>query len=133
MISAYETLHQLGWAHSVEVWEAEQLVGGLYGVALGRAFFGESMFSRVSDASKVALVHLCDRLDYLGFGLIDCQMRTEHLVSLGAEEIPRALFVALLDRFCPLPGTSGSWDEGEVQFPRCPEPAIHRAQEDGTS
>lgn len=138
MINAYETLHRLGWAHSVEVWDAEQLVGGLYGVALGRAFFGESMFSRVSDASKIALVHLCDRLDSLGFGLIDCQMRTEHLVSLGAEEIPRALFVALLDRLCPLPGPSGSWDQGDIQFPRCPEtarpePAIHRAQEDGTS
>lgn len=137
MVSAYEALHGLGWAHSVEVWDGGQLVGGLYGVALGKVFFGESMFSRVSDASKIALVHLCDRLDSLGFGLIDCQMRTEHLVSLGAEEIPRAHFVTLLDHLCPLPGLTGSWDQGDIQFPRCPEPerpdpATARAQEDGS-
>jgi leucyl/phenylalanyl-tRNA--protein transferase len=121
MVAAYETLHRLGWAHSVEVWEADRLVGGLYGVALGQVFFGESMFSRTDDASKVALVHLCERLNAWGFGLIDCQMRTDHLISLGAEEIPRRSFVALLDHFCPLPGKTGSWDEADIQFPQATE------------
>lgn len=118
MVRAYETLHRLGWAHSVEVWQEERLVGGLYGVALGRVFFGESMFSRADDASKVALVHLCERLGAWGFGLIDCQMRTDHLISLGAQEIPRRLFVSLLDRFCTLPGPTGTWDQGDLQFPQ---------------
>jgi leucyl/phenylalanyl-tRNA--protein transferase len=117
MVAAYETLHRLGWAHSVEVWEGDRLVGGLYGVALGRAFFGESMFSRADDASKVALVHLCEQLSDWGFGLIDCQMRTEHLIRLGAREIPRGHFVAHLDRLCPLPGPTGCWDQGGIQFP----------------
>lgn len=118
MVRAYETLHRLGWAHSVEVWSGERLVGGLYGVALGRVFFGESMFSRADDASKVALVHLCERLSAWGFGLIDCQMRTEHLLSLGAEEIPRDQFVTLLDRFCPLPGPTGPWEQEDIRSPR---------------
>lgn len=103
MIAAYETLHARGLAHSVEVWQDGQLVGGLYGVAIGRAFFGESMFSRVSDASKIALVHLCRQLTEWEFGLIDCQMRTDHLIRMGAIEMPRAEFVALLDRFCTQP------------------------------
>lgn len=120
MVLAYETLHRLGWAHSVEVWDGDRLVGGLYGVALGRVFFGESMFSRVDDASKVALVHLCERLSAWDFGLIDCQMRTEHLIRLGAQEIPRGHFVAHLDRLCPLPAAAGSWGQGEVQFPQWP-------------
>lgn len=122
MVRAYETLHRLGWAHSVEVWQGDRLVGGLYGVALGRVFFGESMFSRVDNASKVALVHLCERLQAWGFGLIDCQMRTDHLISLGAREIPRGHFVALLDRYCPLPGPTGSWDQGHIQSPQIPNP-----------
>ena len=129
MVSAYETLHRLGWAHSVEVWQGDRLVGGLYGVALGGVFFGESMFSLVDDASKVALAHLCERLCGWGFGLIDCQMRTDHLISLGAREIPRGHFVALLDRFCPLPGPSGSWDQGEIQFPQGPAPWHARRRE----
>jgi leucyl/phenylalanyl-tRNA---protein transferase len=92
MISAYTKLHQMGLAHSVEVWIDNTLVGGLYGVALGKVFFGESMFSNVADASKIAFVHLVKQLDDWGYGLIDCQVRTEHLASLGAREIPRAEF-----------------------------------------
>ncbi len=112
MINAYETLHARGLAHSVEVWRDRQLVGGLYGVAIGRAFFGESMFSRVTDASKVALVHLCRQLADWEFGLIDCQMRTEHLIRMGAVELPRGDFLDLLNRFCPLTGREFSWDNG---------------------
>jgi leucyl/phenylalanyl-tRNA--protein transferase len=130
MVRAYETLHRLGWGHSVEVWQGERLVGGLYGVALGRVFFGESMFSRADDASKVALVYLCERLGAWGFGLIDCQMRTDHLISLGAQEIPRGHFVALLDRFCPLPGPTGTWDQGDFQFPKGPDPGHPGQHED---
>jgi len=96
MRDAYIRLHQLGSAYSVECYAGGDLVGGLYGVALGRIFFGESMFSRVTDASKVALKTLCDRLVDRGFVLIDCQMVTAHLLSLGAKAIPRAEFVAQL-------------------------------------
>jgi len=94
MIAAYCALHELGYAHSVESWHNNQLVGGLYGVAIGRMFYGESMFSRVSDASKVALAHLALQLGRWHFGLIDCQMNTPHLASLGAREIPRIDFLA---------------------------------------
>lgn len=94
MIVAYERLHAAGVAHSIEVWMERELMGGLYGVALGRAFFGESMFSRRTDASKIALVHLVRQLGAWGFGLIDCQMKTGHLASFGAREIPRAEFAA---------------------------------------
>ena len=93
---AMVALHGSGHAHSIEVWEAEQLVGGLYGVKLGRAFFGESMFSRRTDASKVALAWLVARLNAGNFTLLDCQFMTEHLASLGAVTIPREAYVALL-------------------------------------
>jgi len=93
MIAAYCALHELGYAHSVESWHNNQLVGGLYGVAIGRMFYGESMFSRVSDASKVALAHLALQLGRWHFGLIDCQLNTPHLASLGAREIPRIDFL----------------------------------------
>ncbi len=93
MALAYKRLHQQGCAHSVEVWQDGELVGGLYGVALGRIFYGESMFSRVSDASKVALKKLCERLHTRQFSLIDCQVESAHLLSLGAELVPRARFV----------------------------------------
>jgi leucyl/phenylalanyl-tRNA--protein transferase len=96
MVLAYCELHRLGHAHSVEVWMESELVGGLYGVAIGRMFFGESMFSRRTDASKIALAHLARQLERWNFGLIDCQMYTPHLSSLGAREIPRAEFVARL-------------------------------------
>src|SRR5688500_857906 len=93
MTDAYERLAALGFAHSVEAWVDGALAGGLYGVAIGRMFFGESMFTRVSDASKVAFVHLVRQLERWNIPLIDCQMSTQHLASLGAREIPRADFV----------------------------------------
>ena len=92
----FGTLHAMGFAHSIECWEGEDLVGGLYGLALGRAFFGESMVSRRADASKVALAWLVARLRVGGFTLLDCQFQTPHLASLGAVEIARADYVALL-------------------------------------
>ncbi|KQN33661.1 leucyl/phenylalanyl-tRNA--protein transferase [Sphingomonas sp. Leaf38] len=92
----FQTLHAMGFAHSVECWDGGKLVGGLYGLALGRAFFGESMVSRATDASKVALAHLVARLRAGGFTLLDCQFQTSHLASLGAIEIDRADYVALL-------------------------------------
>lgn len=92
MIEAYCELHRLGHAHSVEVWQENELVGGLYGVGLGGVFFGESMFHRATDASKIALVHLAR----LGYGMIDCQMHTPHLASLGAREITRREFAEKL-------------------------------------
>jgi leucyl/phenylalanyl-tRNA--protein transferase len=94
----YGGLHALGHCHSVEAWQNGDLVGGLYGVSLGRAFFGESMFHRVRDASKVALVHLVARLIAGGFELLDTQYVTEHLKSFGAIEVPRRRYAALLDK-----------------------------------
>lgn len=93
---AYQYLHELGFAHSVEVWDGEELVGGLYGVALGRAFFGESMVSRRTDASKVAIAWLAARMRYAGFTLLDCQFMTDHLRSLGAIEISQRDYLILL-------------------------------------
>ncbi|WP_425505428.1 leucyl/phenylalanyl-tRNA--protein transferase [Sphingomonas lacunae] len=95
---SYAGLFRIGHAHSIECWEGEALVGGLYGVSLGRAFFGESMFSRRTDASKVALAHLVARLRVGGFDLLDCQFMTSHLASLGAVEIPQADYLDLLYR-----------------------------------
>lgn len=92
----YSELHDLGHAHSVEVWEEDQLVGGLYGVSLGRAFFGESMFSRRSNASKVALVHLVERLKERGFVLLDTQFNTEHLTQFGTRDVPRDAYEKML-------------------------------------
>lgn len=97
MIAAYTALHGMGLAHSVETWIDGELVGGLYGVALGKVFFGESMFSRSTDASKIAFVHLVKQLQYWEFGLIDCQVKTHHLASLGAREISRASFSRQLE------------------------------------
>lgn len=118
MIAAYQQLHRLGLAHSVEVWREGELVGGLYGVAIGRTFFGESMFSRVSNASKVALARLCEQLRDWEFGVIDCQMTTGHLLSLGAFEVPRAEFLTLLDRHGARPGYERNWDDG-TERPAC--------------
>jgi leucyl/phenylalanyl-tRNA--protein transferase len=109
MIEAYLQLHELGIAHSVETWQDDRLVGGLYGVALGGVFYGESMFSRVSDSSKVALAHLCSLLIDMDFHLVDCQVYTDHLISLGAEEISRARFCLHLEEWCHLPRHPGSW------------------------
>lgn len=99
MVLAYCRLHDLGIAHSVEVWHDGSLVGGLYGVALGRCFFGESMFSRVSNASKTALHALVKRLDELRFVVIDCQVYTEHMQRMGARFIPRDVFLEILKRY----------------------------------
>jgi len=97
---AYTQLHQQGIAHSAEAWFEGELVGGLYGIAMGQLFFGESMFHRKTDASKVAFAHLVTHLSHWGYQLIDCQVYTEHLESLGAIEIPRTDFVKYLDRYC---------------------------------
>ena len=97
IVESYGALHDLGYAHSVEAWQADRLVGGLYGVALGGAFFGESMFHTVTDASKVALVALVERLRARGFGLLDTQWVTEHLARFGAVEIPRPEYLRRLD------------------------------------
>jgi leucyl/phenylalanyl-tRNA---protein transferase len=109
MRSAYRRLHQLGFAHSVETWMNGELAGGLYGVSLGAAFFGESMFARVRDASKIALVHLVRKLEREDYGLIDCQMRTGHLATLGAREIPRAQFSRLLGELVDYARAPSSW------------------------
>ena len=97
MLDAFCELHRMGIAHSVESWQDGKLVGGLYGIAIGKVFFGESMFSLKTDASKVALVHLARRLRGWGYPLIDCQVSTPHLISLGAEEINRKAFTCLLE------------------------------------
>jgi leucyl/phenylalanyl-tRNA---protein transferase len=105
MMAAYTELHRLGYAHSVESWREDRLVGGLYGMSLGRVFFGESMFSREPDASKVALVRLVERLRGNGAELIDCQQATPHLASLGAREIPRAEFAKRVKDSIQYPST----------------------------
>ncbi|MEN6484030.1 MAG: leucyl/phenylalanyl-tRNA--protein transferase [Syntrophobacteraceae bacterium] len=109
MLDAYCRLHRLGYAHSVESWQAGELVGGLYGVALGRAFFGESMFMRKTDASKVALVHLVYLLRRFGFEFVDCQVTTAHLQRFGAREIPREDFLGILREAVAKGGLPGSW------------------------
>lgn len=93
----YSELHQIGHAHSVEAWEGEELVGGLYGVSLGAAFFGESMFSRRTNASKICLVHLVERLRQQGFTLLDTQFTTEHLKTFGAIDVPKQDYTKMLD------------------------------------
>lgn len=108
MRRAYVRLHQLGFAHSVECWQGEELVGGLYGVALGRAFFGESMFHRAPDASKAALLWLVDRLRERGYTLFDCQQETPHMVRLGALPLPRGDFLQQLDEALCAVGSGGS-------------------------
>jgi leucyl/phenylalanyl-tRNA--protein transferase len=109
MIEAYRELHRMGHAHSVETWIDGKLSGGLYGVALGRAFFGESMFSRTTDASKIAFVHLVKQLARWRFGIIDCQMKTAHLASFGAREIPRTQFTRTVEELIHYRGIEGMW------------------------
>lgn len=109
MIAAYCELHRLGYAHSVEVWKDDQLVGGLYGLAQGRVFFGESMFSRANNASKVAFAHLARQLAQWGFGVIDCQVASGHLFSLGAREIAREEFEQILVDYADRPSLLGPW------------------------
>ncbi|MHB9100792.1 MAG: leucyl/phenylalanyl-tRNA--protein transferase [Sulfuricella sp.] len=109
MIDAYSELHRMGLAHSVETWVEGKLAGGLYGISVGRMFYGESMFSRQADASKIAFVHLVRQLERWSFGMIDCQMKTAHLASLGAREIPRAEFSQKLSELVNFPGINGAW------------------------
>ena len=109
MVDAYEAFHRAGHAHSLETWIGDELAGGLYGVALGRVFFGESMFTRATDASKIALAHLARQLERWGYGIIDCQMTTPHLARLGAREVPRAAFIRKLGELVNYPQTGGIW------------------------
>lgn len=111
MRAAYIKLHKQGFAHSVETWLDGRLVGGLYGVALGGMFFGESMFSMERDASKVALKRLCEELISRGFHMIDCQMSTPHLMSLGAQMIPRMEFTQVLGEHVGSPFQPGLWND----------------------
>jgi leucyl/phenylalanyl-tRNA--protein transferase len=109
MMDAYRRLFALGHAHSVETWLEGRLVGGLYGVSVGCMFFGESMFSLANDSSKVAIVHLVRQLTRWRFELIDCQMPTTHLATLGARQIPRAEFLAHVNRLVRLPAVPSPW------------------------
>ncbi len=109
MIEAYCRLHALGHAHSVETWIAGKLAGGLYGVAIGRMFYGESMFHHVTDASKIAFVHLVRYLRQHGFGMLDCQMNTAHLARFGAREIPRSEFSEKLSQLIDMPHWYEVW------------------------
>jgi leucyl/phenylalanyl-tRNA--protein transferase len=109
MIEAYTELHRLGYAHSIETWEGNRLVGGLYGVAIGAAFFAESMFMRVPDASKAALVSLVRQLHAWDFQLIDCQQSSPHVRRFGAQNIPRCEFIARLAAALAVPDRRGPW------------------------
>ncbi len=114
MLEAYLRLHALGHAHSVEVWDGDDLVGGIYGIARGRMFFGESMFSRRDHASKVALLGLADGLARAGFPLLDAQVSSAHLATLGAFELARSDFIARIAALVGAEGRLGSWAEGFV-------------------
>lgn len=117
MIEAYERLHAAGYAHSVEAWQDGVLVGGAYGVAVGKAFFGESMFHTATDASKAAFVTLCRHLDRLGFHFIDCQQTTGHLCRFGAVEVRRGEFLKRLDAARAAGGEPGPWTSAAGQAP----------------
>ena len=114
MISAYKTLHAEGWAHSVEIWEDGKLTGGVYGLLIGRAFFGESMFSGSANTSKMALLGLTQHLQEFGLEFIDCQVVSEHLLTLGASVVPRSEFTTLLNRACNPPIRHEIWPESPI-------------------
>jgi leucyl/phenylalanyl-tRNA--protein transferase len=116
MQQAYTELHQEGFAHSVESWLDGKLVGGLYGISMGQFFFGESMFSTMNDSSKVALVALADFSQRVGIKLIDCQMTTPHLLSLGAREIKREVFLKMLKKHLETPSIKDLWNNGPVSM-----------------
>lgn len=128
MGAAYEHLHALGHAHSVEVWDRDRLIGGLYGVAIGRVFFGESMFSRRPDASKVALVNLGYNFHRWGGALIDCQVRNPHLDAMGADLLPRSRFAAGLTELCAEGPVVADWQEA-FEMLDAPERYTRRTQE----
>lgn len=114
MIAAYGELHRRGHAHSLEVWAGEDLAGGIYGVAIGSMFFGESMFSRKTDASKIALVAVCRHLQQFGFGLMDCQVGNPHLFRMGACEISRREFESALQNLTGRASKKGTWRDGLI-------------------
>lgn len=114
MKSAYSRLHAEGWAHSIEIWDGDALAGGVYGLAIGKVFFGESMFSRVTNASKVALMSLSRLLAGQGFVLIDCQVNSPHLQSLGASNMDRGEFTRLLQQACDPPQPAGFWPDRRI-------------------
>jgi leucyl/phenylalanyl-tRNA--protein transferase len=114
MEAAYRSLHALGHAHSVETWEGDTLVGGLYGVCIGRVFFGESMFAARTDASKVALARLVQHLATLAIPLVDCQVASPHLASLGSRLLPREQFLAQLSQLVDAPAASAPWGSGPM-------------------
>ena len=116
MEEAYIRLHEEGFAHSVEVYKEEKLVGGLYGISMGKAFFGESMFSLVPDASKVAFKALSDVLGRRGYDFIDCQMKTDHMISLGAEVVEREVFLDMLENTLEKLTDSGSWQHIKWEY-----------------
>lgn len=109
VITAFTKLHEIGIAHSVEVWDGPELVGGLYGVSLGRVFFGESMFSKVPNSSKIALIRLNQHLSDLGWKIIDCQIYNDHLATLGAKNISRETFLEILEVELKYPTQQGKW------------------------
>jgi leucyl/phenylalanyl-tRNA--protein transferase len=111
MQAAYQELHDLGHAHCAELWTEHGLIGGLYGVAVGRVFFGESMFSHATDASKIVLVELMRRLDGWGYAFMDCQVQSEHLQRMGSMPVPRADFLGRLAGLCDQPVSPGAWRE----------------------
>ncbi|MEX2125515.1 MAG: leucyl/phenylalanyl-tRNA--protein transferase [Woeseia sp.] len=115
MIAAYSKLHRLGWAHSVEVWLETKLVGGIYGIAIGGAFFGESMFSHVANASKVAALALCQQLAKHDFRVVDCQVPSPHLMSLGATLMPRDKFAGLLQLVCTPRKRFDKWPDAPIE------------------
>ena len=114
---AFTGLHEEGFAHSVEVYKEGKLVGGLYGIAMGKAFFGESMFSLVADASKVAFKALSDVLGAKGYDFIDCQMKTDHMIGLGAEVVDRDIFLDALEKTLEKPSDLGSWQHFTWAYP----------------
>jgi len=114
MIEAFEELHTTGWAHSVEVWQSDKLVGGLYGLSIGKVFFGESMFSQTSNASKIALMYLTNRLNAGDFDVLDCQVVSSHLLSLGASIIPRDDFIHRIESGCDQPPSQQSWPNAAI-------------------
>ena len=131
MIEAYIRLHRMGVAHSVEAWQGNQLVGGLYGISIGTSFFGESMFSRVPDASKTALVALAQELFLQGFKMIDCQVTSGHLLRMGAREISRDRFLDILSPSVDEPAPDDLWQPGRRLYPtseiRCAQSRLAHA------
>ena len=116
MADAYSRLHQQGWAHSIEIWQGNHLAGGLYGLAIGRAFFGESMFSHQTNASKAAMLALCQQMVQNDFEILDCQVESPHLVSLGASLMPRNKFAAVLRQACKSNAQFFDWPTGRRQM-----------------